>query len=184
VTHKEGEEEEGEEEDEEEEGESAGGVLLLLEPMGDMGMPTHLKLSAGASQQSNLAAIASVISIVTEILKTTNSEDLSIKTLWEAQIGICLAEFGRALLLSNWADLPNDIHPLASGSVTIVRDTFSYCFRGAPTEAIIPPTPVAPAVAAPPLSTWKTSVHPMELDLDILADGPEFATPKALSKKA
>jgi hypothetical protein len=50
VTRKEGEEEEGEEEDDEDEGEPSGGAPLQLEPMGNMGMPTYLKLSAGASQ--------------------------------------------------------------------------------------------------------------------------------------
>jgi hypothetical protein len=49
VTCKGEEEEEGEEEDEEEEGESSGGAPLPLEPMGDMGAPTLLKLSPGAS---------------------------------------------------------------------------------------------------------------------------------------
>jgi hypothetical protein len=119
VTCKKG-EEEGEEEDDEEEGESAGGAPLQLEPMGDMGVPTYLKLSAGASQQSNLATIASALSTVTEILKSTNSEDLPIDILQDSQVGICLVEFGCVLSLSNWADLPNDIHPLASSSVTRV----------------------------------------------------------------
>jgi hypothetical protein len=118
--------------------------------MGNMGMATYLKLSAGASQQSNLAAIMSALSTVTDVLKTTNSEDLHIETLWESEIGICFAELGHALSLSSWANLLNDICPLASGLITTVKDTFSYCFRGAPTKAIVPPTPVAPMAAVPP----------------------------------
>jgi hypothetical protein len=183
VTCKEG-EEEGEEEEEEDEGESAGGAPLQLKPMGNMGAPIYLKLSAGASQQSNLAAIVSAISTVTEVLKTTNSDNLSIKTLWELQVRLCLAEFGCTLSLSSWAALPNDIHPLASGSVTIVKNTFFYYFRGVPLEAIVPPIPVASVVAVPPPSTQELLVHLMELDVDIPANGPEFATPRAPSKKA
>jgi hypothetical protein len=100
VTCKEG-EEEGEEDDDDDEGESAGGIPLQLEPMGNMGMPTYLKLSARAFQQSNLAAITSALSIVTEILKSTNSEDLPIDILRDSQVGICLVEFGYALSLSS-----------------------------------------------------------------------------------
>jgi hypothetical protein len=85
--------------------------------MGNMGMPTHLKLSAGAFQQSNLAAITDAISVITEVIKTTRSDDLPIDTLQDSQVGICIAEFGRALSLYNWADLPNDVCPLTSGSI-------------------------------------------------------------------
>jgi hypothetical protein len=184
VTYKDKGEEEGEEEEEDDKGELSGGAPLLLEPMGNMGMPTHLKLSAGASQRSNLGAIADTFSVITEIVKTTRSDDIHIDTLWDSQVGIRIAEFGRALLLSNWADLPNDTHSLTSGSIARVRDTFTYCFKGAPAEAIVPPTPVTLAAAVPPPSTRELSVHPMELDQDLLADGPEFSTPKAPSKKA
>jgi hypothetical protein len=95
-----------------------------------------------------------------------------------------MVEFGRTLSLSNWADLPNDSRPLAGGSFARVSDTFSYCFKGAPVEAIVPPTPVAQAAAAPPPSTQELLVHPMELDLDLPANSPEVATPRAPSKKA
>jgi hypothetical protein len=179
-----GEEEGEEEEDKKEEGELSGGAPLQLEHIGDMGVPMHLKLSAGASQQSNLAAITDAISTIMEVIKTTRSDNLPIKTLQDSQVRIHLAELGCVLLLSNWADLPNDIRPLTSGSIARVKDTFSYCFKGAPTEAIIPPTPVALAAAAPPPSTQELSVHPMELDLDLPADGPEVAIPRAPSKKA
>jgi hypothetical protein len=81
VTHKDEGEEEGEEEEEDDEGEPSGGAPLLLEPMGNMGMPTHLKLSSGASQWSNLAAIADAFSVITEIIKTTRSDNLPIDTL-------------------------------------------------------------------------------------------------------
>jgi hypothetical protein len=80
--------------------------------------------------------------------------------------------------------LPNDIHPLTSGSVTRVKDTFSYCFRGAPAEAIVPPTPATPVAAVLPPSTQELLVHLMELDLDFPANGPEVTTPRAPSKKA
>jgi hypothetical protein len=183
VTRK-GEEEGEEEEDEEEEGELSGSAPLPLEPIGDMSVPTHLKLSAGASQQSNLAAIADAIHTITEVIKTTKSDDFSIDTLRDSQVGIHLVEFSCALSLSNWADLPNDTHPLTSGSIARVSDTFSYCFRGAPAEAIVPPTPVTPAAAAPPPPTQELLVHPMELDLDLLADGLEVVIPRAPSKKA
>jgi hypothetical protein len=163
VTRKDEGEEEGEEEEEKDEGKPSGGTSLLLEPMGNMGMPTYLKLSVGASQQSNLATIANTFSIITEVIKTTRSDDLPIDTLWDLQVGIHMVEFGCALLLFNWADLPNDIHPLASGSLARVKDTFSYCFRDAPTEVIIPPIPVIPVVTVPPSSTWELSVHLIEL---------------------
>jgi hypothetical protein len=101
VTHKDEGEEEGEEEEEEDEGEPTGGAPLLLEPMGNMGMPMHLKLSAGASQQSNLATIADAFSVIMEIIKTTRSNDLPIETLRESQVRIHIMEFGHALLLSN-----------------------------------------------------------------------------------
>jgi hypothetical protein len=81
VTRKGEEEEDGEEEDEEEEGEPSGGVPLPLEPIGDMGVPTHLKLSPGASQVSNLAAIADTFNTITEIIKSTRADDLPPTTL-------------------------------------------------------------------------------------------------------
>jgi hypothetical protein len=56
VTHK-GEEEKGEGEEDEEEGKSTGGVPLPLEPMGNMGVPTYLKLLSGASQVSNFVML-------------------------------------------------------------------------------------------------------------------------------
>jgi hypothetical protein len=184
VTRKGKEEEEGEEEKEEEEGELPGGVPLLLEPMGDMGVPTHLKLSSGASQASNLAAIADVFHTITEVIKSTRADDLPITTLRDSQVGLRMAEFGHVLSLSNWADLPNDSRPLSGSSFARVSDTFSYCFKGAPIEAIIPPTPVTQTAAAPPPPIWEPSVHLMELDQDLLANGPEVATPRAPSKKA
>jgi hypothetical protein len=165
VTRKGEEEEDGEEEDEEEEGESSGGAPLPLEPMGDMGVPTLLKLSSGASQASNLAAIMDTFHTITEVIKSTRADDLPITTLQDSQVGLCIAEFGRALSLSNWADLPNDSHPLSGGLFARVSDTFSYCFKDAPVEAIVPPTPVAQtAAAAPPPPIRELSVHPMELD--------------------
>jgi hypothetical protein len=97
VTQKDEGEKEGEEEEEEEEGESTEGVPLLLEPMGNMGMPTHLKLSAGASQQSNLAAIADTISVIMGVIKTTRSDDLPIDTLQDSQVGIHIVEFSHVL---------------------------------------------------------------------------------------
>jgi hypothetical protein len=100
VTHK-GEEEGEEEEDEEEEGESSGGAPLQLEPMGDMGMPTYLKLLPGASQASNLAAIADTFNTIMEIIKTTRSDNLPIDTLQGSQVGVHIAEFGHTLSLSN-----------------------------------------------------------------------------------
>jgi hypothetical protein len=123
-----------EEEDEEEEGESSGGAPLHLEPMGNMGMPMHLKLSSGASQASNLATIADTFNTIMEIIKTTRSDDLPIETLQDSQVGVHIVEFGCALSLSNWADLPNDTCPLISGSFASVKDTLLYCFRGAPTS--------------------------------------------------
>jgi hypothetical protein len=81
VTRKGEEEEDGEEEDEEEEGEPSGGVPLPLEPMGDMGVPTLLKLSSGASQVSNLAAIADAFNTITEVIKFTRADNLPITTL-------------------------------------------------------------------------------------------------------
>jgi hypothetical protein len=71
VTHKGEEEGEGEEEEKEEEGESSGGAPLPLEPMGNMSVPTHLKLSSGASQASNLAAIVDAFHTITEVIKST-----------------------------------------------------------------------------------------------------------------
>jgi hypothetical protein len=81
VTCKEKEEEDGKEEEEEEEGELSGGIPLPLEPMGDMGMPTHLKLLPGASQASNLAAIADAFHTITEVIKSTRTDDLPLITL-------------------------------------------------------------------------------------------------------
>jgi hypothetical protein len=95
-----------------------------------------------------------------------------------------MVKFSRALSLSYWADLPNDTHPLISRSFASVKDIFSYCFRGAPSEAIVPPTPAALVAAVPPPPNWELLVHPMELDPDLPADGPEVATPRAPSKKA
>jgi hypothetical protein len=68
-------------EEEEEEGESSGGVPLPLEPMGDMGVPTHLKLSFRASQASNLAAIADAFHTIMEVIKTTRADNLPLITL-------------------------------------------------------------------------------------------------------
>jgi hypothetical protein len=81
VTRKGEKEEEGEEEDEKEEGEPSGGAPLPLEPMGDMGIPTLLKLLSGASQASNLAAIADAFNTITEVIKSTRADDLPITTL-------------------------------------------------------------------------------------------------------
>jgi hypothetical protein len=185
VTCKGEEEEEGEKEDEEEEGEPSGGVPLPLEPMGDMGMLIHLKLSSGASQASNLATIADAFNTITEVIKSTRADDLPITTLRDLQIGLRIAEFGRTFSLSNWVDLPNDSCPLSGGSFARVSNTFSYCFKGAPIEAIIPPTPVAQTAAAVPLPPIREhSVHPMELDQNLPADGPEVTIPRAPSKKA
>jgi hypothetical protein len=81
VTRKGEEAEDGEEEEEEEEGESSGGVPLPLEPIGDIGMPMHLKLSSGASQMSNLAAIMDAFQTIMEIIKSTRTDDLPLTTL-------------------------------------------------------------------------------------------------------
>jgi hypothetical protein len=81
VTCKDKGEEDGEEEEEDDKGEPSGGAPLSLEPMGDMGVPTHLKLSSGASQVSNLAAIADAFHTITEVIKSTRADDLPIDTL-------------------------------------------------------------------------------------------------------
>jgi hypothetical protein len=133
---------------------------------------------------ANMATIAGAISTITTVLRYESARSIPLSVLEKTQIGLHLADLGCALLLSQWADLPNEISPPGSSAITTVKDTFFYCFKVAPLEAIIPPTPAAPqAVIVPSSSTQELSVYPMELDLDILAENPDLAMPKAPSKR-
>jgi hypothetical protein len=185
VSHREKGEEEGEDEEEKDEDALTGEGAPRLKPMDNMGIPTYLKLSGEASHLSNMAAIAGAISTITTVLRHESVRNVPSSVLEETQIGPHLMDLGCALLLSTWANLPNEISPRGSSAITTVEDTFFYCFKGAPLEAVIPPTPAVPVTAAVhSSSTRELLVHPMELDTDFPADGLEFTTPKAPSKKA
>jgi hypothetical protein len=176
-------EEGGEEEEDEEEEQLPGEGAPPLEPMGNMGMLTYLKLSEGVSHSTNMAAITGAINTITTDLRHKSARNIPLSVLEESQIGPHLADLGCALSLSQWADLPNKISPSGSRSITTVKDTF-YCFKGAPLEAIVSPTPVVPqAAAAPSSSAQELSVHLMDLDPEVPAEYLDLATPKAPSKR-
>jgi hypothetical protein len=101
VAHKGEEEEGGEEEDEDEEEEQLpGGGAPPLEPMGNMGMPTYLKLSEGALHSTNMAAIAGAINTITTVLRHESTRNIPLSVLEESQIGLHLVDLGCALSIS------------------------------------------------------------------------------------
>jgi hypothetical protein len=103
---------EGEKEKGEEEGEGSSkedGEALTLEPMEDFGVPTRLRLTGKATPQNNMATISDALSIISNIIRTTGPGDVDSLVFTTVKLDPRLAEFGRALSVSSWADLPNDL---------------------------------------------------------------------------